>query len=277
LAIADGVNLRHFNYLAGLAYGKAFAPGAMTVGAFFEHGQGNFDTTNAYGDAGTVRGDSKVHYEGGGALARFEFGGASQSAPFVGGDVGVAKQPSGHAYVEGSLRAGRLSNDYKSRNLEDVSGVKAEYKTSANYFGGHVGGGYIFELAEKTHVDVYGKVLWTRVQGESAKLSTGERLKFDAMHSERVRAGAKWTTEVTKQVAPYVGIAYEYAFNGKAKAEVEGHQLEAPQMKGGTGIVNMGMTFAPGATVPLFIDLDVSGYAGKRQGVAGGVKLKYTW
>jgi outer membrane autotransporter protein len=182
-----------------------------------------------------------------------------------------------HAYVEASLRAGRVHNDYASHNLEDVSGVKAKFETGANYFGAHVGGGYIFELAEKTQVDVYGKFLWTRVQGESAKLSTGERLKFDAMHSERVRAGAKWTTEVTKQVAPYVGIAYEYAFNGKAKAEVEGHRIEAPQMKGGTGIVNAGMTFALGATLPLFIDLDVAGYAGKRQGVAGGVKLKYTW
>jgi hypothetical protein len=256
-AIADGLNLRHFNYLAGLAYGKRFAPGAMTVGAFFEHGQGNFDAANAYGEAGTVRGDSKAHYEGAGILGRFEF--------------------LSNAYVEGSLRAGRLSNDYKSRNLEDISGVKAKYKTSANYFGGHVGGGYVFELAEKTHVDVYGKFLWTRVGSDSAKLSTGEHLKFDAMHSERVRAGAKWTTEVTKQVAPYVGIAYEYAFNGKAKSEAEGHQIEAPEFKGGTGIVNMGMTFAPGATVPLYVDLDASGYVGKRQGVAGGVKLKYTW
>jgi predicted outer membrane repeat protein len=71
--IGDGVNLRHFNYLAGLAYGKNFAPGAMTVGMFFEHGQGNFDTSNVYGEAGTVRGDGKVHYEGGGVMARFEF------------------------------------------------------------------------------------------------------------------------------------------------------------------------------------------------------------
>jgi outer membrane autotransporter protein len=247
----------------------------MTAGIFFEHGQGNFDTSNVYGEAGTVRGDGKAHYEGAGVMGRFEF-------PTLGG-VDRATRETGwsgdesHAYIEASLRAGRLTNDYSSRNLEDISGVKAKYKTSADYFGGHVGGGYIFELAEKTQVDVYGKVLWTRVQGENAKLSTGERLKFDAMHSERARVGAKWTTEVTKQVAPYFGIAYEYAFNGKAKAEVEGHQLNAPQMKGGTGIVNAGMSFAPGATVPLFIDLDVSGYAGKRQGVAGGVKLKYTW
>jgi hypothetical protein len=255
--IGSDFNLRHFNYLAGLAYGKAFAPGAMTVGAFFEYGRGNYDTFDRYAEIGDVRGDGKTHYEGGGVLGRFDF---------VSG-----------AYAEGSFRAGRVHNDYTSRNLADTSGVKAKFETGANYFGAHIGGGYIFELAEKTHVDVYGKVLWTRVGSDSAKLSTGERLKFDAVNSESLKVGAKWTTQVTKQVAPYVGIAYEYAFDGKAKATTNGRRIAPSELKGGTGIVNAGMTFAPGATVPLYVDLDASGFVGKRQGVAGGVKLKYTW
>jgi hypothetical protein len=37
------------------------------------------------------------------------------------------------------------------------------------------------------------------------------------------------------------------------------------------------MSFAPGATLPLTVRLEASGYMGKRQGVAAALKLKYSF
>jgi hypothetical protein len=70
-----------------------------------------------------------------------------------------------------------------------------------------------------------------------------------------------------------LGAAHEQEFDGAAKASTYGYPIPAPDLKGGTGIGELGLTFlsAKGASV----DLGVQGYSGKREGVTGNLQLKF--
>ena len=65
----------------------------------------------------------------------------------------MAKQTNDNGfYYEGSLRAGKLSTDYKSK--ENSSN---KYDTDSTYYAAHVGLGKILKLNEKNTLDYYGK------------------------------------------------------------------------------------------------------------------------
>ena len=46
-------------------------------------------------------------------------------------------------------------------------------------------------------------------------------------------------------------------------------------MRGGTGIGELGLTLTPSKTLPLFLDLGVQGYTGKREGVTGSLQIRF--
>ncbi|MDR0736208.1 MAG: hypothetical protein LBF51_05145, partial [Zoogloeaceae bacterium] len=66
-------------------------------------------------------------------------------------------------------------------------------------------------------------------------------------------------------------------FEGKAKAKANGYALDAPSLRGDTGIGEIGFTFTPSKTLPLAIDFGVQGYAGKKEGVTGSLRVKYAF
>jgi outer membrane autotransporter protein len=93
--------------------------------------------------------------------------------------------------------------------------------------------------------------------------------------SYRLRLGGRFAYAVNEHISPYVGVAYEHEFDGKAKASTYGYSIDAPSMKGGTGIGELGLTIKPSPTLPLSFDLGVQGYTGKREGVTGSLQLKF--
>ena len=72
-----------------------------------------------------------------------------------------------------------------------------------------------------------------------------------------------------------IGAAYEHEFDGRARATSYGYSLDAPSLKGGTGIGELGLTLKPSKTLPLSFDLGVQGYAGKREGVTGSLQARW--
>ena len=244
------VDVDGYSLLAGLAFGTGLAPGRLTLGAFFEYGQGDYDSSNSFRTA-SVKGSGDTEYVGGGLLARLDF---------TGGEAG-------HFYSEASFRAGKAESEFSSRDLQ-----VAKYKTDGGYYGLHLGAGYIWKLSEAARLDVHGKYLWSRQDGDSVTLSTSAPVKFDDVDSHRLRIGARLDWKANEQVRPYVGLAYEHEFDGEAKATAYGHAIEAPDLKGGTGIGELGLNFQFGERATL--DFGVQGYAGKRDGVTGSLKLK---
>jgi outer membrane autotransporter protein len=102
-------------------------------------------------------------------------------------------------------------------------------------------------------------------------------VKFAAVDSQRVRLGAKvrGALDADKTLSAYAGLAYEHEFDGEAKARIHGYKIDAPKLKGDSGIVELGLTLNPTKAQQLTLDLGVQGYAGRREGVTGSFKVNY--
>ena len=253
------LDMNSLSLLTGLAWGIDLAPGRLTLGAFFEYGNGSYDTHNSFTNAASVDGDGNAYYLGGGILARMDF---------------VNTGP-GRFYAEASGRAGKTHNEYDSSDLRDAAGRKADYDSSSPYYGLHFGTGYVWNINDAATLDLYGKYFWTRQQGDSVCLSTGEHLSFDDINSSRLRFGGRFAYILNEHVAPYIGAAWEHEFDGKARARTNGFDIDAPNLRGNTGIGELGLSLTPSADLPLTIDLGVQGYTGKHEGVTGSLMVKW--
>jgi outer membrane autotransporter protein len=233
--------------------GASFNKNGFTVGAFFEYGNGSYDTYNALDNVASENGGD-ADYVGGGLLAKFQKGGA---------------------YVEASARGGRLTNEFTAEDLIDVSGVKGNYELKSNYYSAHLGVGYAFALSERSDLDVYVKGFYSNVAGDNVTAASGDELTFEDSTSVRARLGARWNKGFGAASQFYVGAAYEREFDGKAEASVGGEAIGIPELKGNTGIGELGVSFRSSAESAFSFDLGVQGYVGDRKGVTGNLNLKY--
>jgi outer membrane autotransporter protein len=124
-------------------------------------------------------------------------------------------------------------------------------------------------------LELYGKYFYTHQEGDSLTLSTGESIRFEDTDSSRARLGWRFSYAVNEYVTPYFGVAWEHEFDGKVLAYTNGFSIEAPSLRGNTGIGELGLTLRPSQTFPLYLDLGVQGYIGKRQGVSGGFQIRF--
>ena len=251
----DGTNM-----LAGLAWRSTTGAGSMTYGVFAEHGDGSYDTyANINGTS--LHGEGDTDYTGGGILARMDFNGSEN----------------GHGYLEASGRVGNADTDYTNSGLRDAYGRAASYSTDGTYYGAHIGAGYVQKLDEKSSIDWYGKLLWARLEGGSADLSTGEHLTFDDADSLRLRIGGRWNYAASDFVSYYAGLGYEYEFDGEASGFTNGLALGDEDLTGGSGVAELGISFKPSKNSPFSLELNLSGFTGEREGFRGGVEAVYTF
>lgn len=253
------IDVSGFSLLTGLAWGADSVLGQFTSGLFFEFGSATTGTYNSFSNAASVSGDGSTWYMGAGLLARMDFN-----------DCG-----SGHFYAEASGRAGGLHNEYRNDDLRDGDGRRADFDTTTPYVSLHAGLGYIWNLTDALSLDLHAKYFWTWQDSADADLSTGEALHFDAVNSHRLRLGGRLTWAVNEHVSPYVGAAWEHEFDGTARATTLGYTLDAPSLKGDTGIGELGLSWTPSADTPLTVDLSVQGYTGVREGYTGSFMAKW--
>lgn len=251
----DGTNM-----LAGLAWRSTTGAGNLTYGVFAEHGDGSYDTyANINGTS--LHGEGDTDYTGGGILARMDFNGSEN----------------GHGYLEASGRIGNADTDYTNSGLRDAYGRAASYSTDGTYYGAHIGAGYVQKLDEKSSIDWYGKLLWARLEGGSADLSTGEHLTFDDADSLRLRIGGRWNYAASDFVSYYAGLGYEYEFDGEASGFTNGLALGDEDLTGGSGVAELGISFKPSKNSPFSLELNLAGFTGEREGFRGGVEAVYTF
>ena len=251
----DGTNM-----LAGLAWRSTTGAGSLTYGVFAEHGDGSYDTyANINGT--NLHGEGDTDYTGGGILARMDFNGSEN----------------GHGYLEASGRVGNADTDYTNSGLRDAYGRAASYSTDGTYYGAHIGAGYVQKLDEKSSIDWYGKLLWARLEGGSADLSTGEHLTFDDADSLRLRIGGRWNYAASDFVSYYAGLGYEYEFDGEASGFTNGLALGDEDLTGGSGVAELGISFKPSKNSPFSLELNLAGFTGEREGFRGGVEAVYTF
>ncbi|MDO4839404.1 MAG: autotransporter outer membrane beta-barrel domain-containing protein, partial [Desulfovibrionaceae bacterium] len=204
-------------------------------------------------------GDGNSWYMGGGILAKMEF---LQTGP-------------GHFYLEGSAHMGTLHNEYDSNDLYDRNGNVAKFDMDSPYYSLHGGIGYVWNMAEGHDLDIYGKYIWTRVQGSDDTLTTKDKFEYDDMDSNRVRFGVRYTYKGSERFKPYVGAAFEHEFSGSCDSRVYGHSVAAPSFEGSSGMGELGLMMKPTEDLPLSINLGVQGYVGQKQGVSGNCNIMY--
>ena len=230
--------------------------GTAAVGAFFEYGDGTFKTYNDF-DTGTVKGKGDSSYYGAGVMAKATLAPHGNGAPFV----------------EGSLHAGSIRNNWHTDDLRDAAtGQRAQYNIRTPYLGAHAGAGYRWQTGEASHVAAYGQYLYTHMDGKDTNVAL-DPYHFGAVKSSRTRLGAKGAWAVSQQAQAYAGAAWEHEFDGTARATAYSLEVPAPTIKGDTAVLDAGVTFAPKRN--LSTNVGVTGYAGKRKGVAANVEVQY--
>ncbi len=254
------VDVNSISFMGGIAFNKYFSQGELLLGAFFETGSASY---NSYDNSGLteIHGTGYMDYYGGGLLARYEFYGKG-----------------GKPYVEASARMGSLNTSYESDDIIDATtGYGVNYDISANYYGLHVGAGYIWQLAPQWKLDLSAKYFWTHQEGSSAHIG-GNKFEFDAMNSHILRAGATLSYDVVEKesytLSPYVGLAYEYELDGEAGATVDGISVsDTVSSQGGTGVLNLGVNFKH--VNGFSVNLGAEGSLGMRDGIMGKLEMKY--
>lgn len=248
-------DVKGYNFALGMGKAVANNAGRLTFGPFVEYGYGDY---TSYLDNG-VRGDGKTKYYGVGVLAR--------------------QDDKSGVYYEGSLRYGRMDADYASNDL-GTAGVHSSYDSSSAYYGAHLGIGKVTGLNDTTKADVYAKLLYTHQNGDSVTLQgegNGEVYDFDAVDSTRARVGARVSKAYSERGTGYVGLAYEYEFDGEARATVKGFSTPVPSIKGSSGLVELGYILQPQGVNDPTINIGLQGWGGKKQGFTGNVDFVWTF
>ena len=244
------VDLKAWNMNLGFAKKINNNSGKLIIAPVIEYGRGSYDS---YLDNGT-HGDGDAHFWGAGLMAKQL------------NDDGL--------YYEGSLRAGRMSTDYQSAV---AGGIK--YDSDATYYAAHLGMGKVVQLNDKDTLDYYGKLFYTRQQGDKVTVGTGATYYFDATTSLRTRLGARYTHQLSEKNAFYAGLAWQHEFDGESNAIVAttlgSASAPAPSMKGDTGIMELGWRVNNSDKFEL--GLGVNGSIGKQKGVGFNLSLNFSF
>jgi outer membrane autotransporter protein len=175
-------------------------------------------------------------------------------------------------YLDASARIGRAKTEFASQDIQ-YNGWNAKFDSAALYYGAHGGVGYLWRNGDNS-LDLSARILWTRQESDRLTVYQ-DRVRFKAADSVRSRLGGRYSAQVNANATAYAGLYWEHEYDGKTRGAVNNIRLDAPSLKGDTGIGEMGLTLKPSRQLPLFLDLGVQGYTGKRDGVTGSVQVKF--
>ena len=206
-----------------------------------EHGFGNYDAYLGQGLHG--KGDIKA----------------------TGGVIyGELKQDNG-VYIDASLRAGRVKSDYHSSSTS--------YGESSAYYGFSLGGGKEIAVNDKAVLDLYGRYYYMHTNSSDAVAKTGEAIAFDAVNSQRIRIGGRYSIDINEAGKAYAGLAWQYEFGSDAKAAIYGLEAPTSSFKGHSGIVEAGYKLNAGKN--LILDFNLNGVFGKQRGIGGALEAQW--
>lgn len=214
---------------------------------FVEYGRGTYHT---YLDDGT-HGSGKISYLGAGLMGRIE-------------------RPNGH-WLETALHGGRVRSDYTGTIS---AGTVSTYDSGNTYYAAHIGIGKTRLLRTGDTLNTYLRYFYSRQDGTSAELNTGETYDFDAVASHRMRVGFTFLHREDTSKEIYAGLAYEYEFDGEGAASVQGLATDSPALRGGSTMVELGYRFIPPDS-RLSWHIHMAGWQGTRRGMTGNIQVSW--
>ena len=128
-------------------------------------------------------------------------------------------------------------------------------------------------MNDKAALDLYGRFYYTHTNSSDITASSGEKLAFDAVNSQRIRLGGRYTVDMNDNGQAYAGLAWQYEFGGDAKAAINGYAAPTPSLKGHSGIVEAGYKLNAGKN--LVLDFNLNGAFGKQRGFGGALAAQW--
>lgn len=261
-----GSQVKNYNWngMVGVGNDADLTSGDLAYSVFYEYGKSHYDT-----DGSGFNGNGDVHYNGGGAMVKF-----------------TARNKN---YYEASVRAGRIKNS-ASDVLHDAVGRACSYETQANYWGGHLGFGHIFDLTDETvsvsrggtqraarDLDVYGKYFHTHM-GSDSFMADEVKYDLDSVDSDLLRIGVRVNNRSGRNNFFY-GLAWDYEFDGESKGTVSAAGLAAPIRRadagGSSAMLELGWKQEATKESPWDLQLTLRGFAGEHRGLGGNVYIGY--
>lgn len=261
-----GSQVKNYNWngMVGVGNDADLTGGDLAYSVFYEYGKSHYDT-----DGSGFNGNGDVHYNGGGAMVKFTTRNKN--------------------YYEGSFRAGRVKNS-ASDVLHDTAGRACSYETRANYWGGHLGFGHIFNLTDETaseshggtqraarDLDVYGKYFHTHM-GSDSFMANEVKYDLDSVDSDLLRIGVRVNNRSGRNNFFY-GLAWDYEFDGESKGTVSAAGLSAPIRRadagGSSAMLELGWKQEATKESPWDLQLTLRGFAGEHRGLGGNVYIGY--
>ena len=138
-------------------------------------------------------------------------------------------------------------------------------------------GGSNMRAKSGSYVDTYLKYYYTHQGGDRVTISSNvgnpETFDFDSVNSSRLRVGLRFTHALNQRQEVYTGLAYQYEFDGEARATYNGTSTPSPSIKGSSGMLELG--FRTKVSSNMDLDLSVNGWAGKQRGVNAQLGMQW--
>ncbi len=241
------VKLKGVAFDVGHAWNKSFGMGNLMYGFAAEYGNTRY---TSHLDDGT-KGKGKAWYLGANIFSNYLWNNG--------------------LYVQGSLRSGRVSGDYRSNDFVHANGNSVSYNNDSNYIAGHIGMGKIWQLGNQNTFDTYIKYFDSHTSSSKAKLSSGETYHFASVRSQRSRIGMQYNHNIDK-LNLHFGLAHEREWNGDVRAQYQGHSLPSPTMKGGTAVGEAGVDYQLGGKQ---LNTALQAFSGRQRGVGLRLGMKF--
>ena len=241
------VKLKGMTFDAGYAWNKPLGLGNLTYGIAAEYGYTRY---TSHLDDGT-RGKGKAWYLGANTFGNYLWNNG--------------------LYIQGSLRIGRVSGDYRSNDFVHANGNQVNYDSKSNYIAGHIGVGKIWQLGSLNSLDTYIKYFDSHTSSDKAKLNSGETYHFSSVRSQRGRIGVQYNHQLAKTKLHF-GLAHEREWNGHVRAQYQGLSLPSPTMKGGTTLGEAGVNYQLGGKQ---LNTAFQLYGGRQRGAGLHLGVKF--
>lgn len=170
-------------------------------------------------------------------------------------------------YWQALVKGGQSKNEFKADNAHGGS----RFRSDRDLFGLSLGGGFVKETAPNRSLESYQHLVYTRLGSDRVTDSIGQDIRLEASDSLRLVAGVRRTVEREGKPSFYAGAALDYEFRGKTGATIDGDKADGANLKGLSGVVEVG--FSAHQSDTLTLEGALYGYAGKKEGLAGSLTL----
>lgn len=228
------IRMNNADFIAGIAREFSSLNTENLFGIYFETGHGNYSTFNSF-EIGSVFGNGNSHYYGGGFMLQVE-----------------PSEKEG-LYFQALGRIGGINNNWAT---DDLLGKEGSYATQLLYYGAASGLGYQNKIWNSICYDVHGQFMWTHQNGDIVSVND-KTIEFQNINSLKTGMGLKIAYDGWKIVQPFIGITWEKEYNS--------------DLKGNSGVLELGMTCKPENKTNWKLDLVASGYIGVRRELRGSV------